>query len=193
MDCAFYMYMNLKHYSNDGTTPTLKPKQVPELRKKNSISTNQSTQREYQTVTNQVYNRLVSSETKPYSFVTLEEVIYFFNYCFTDMLKYEVDIGDKEMQQPECCVLEEFPPNPEPKEHIMHVTTTKEHEVIDISSKHKEVMDVSRHVVAQEYCTDHEEKDPPIEPDQPQPDDKIPLQPGRATGTKKSKISTTIP
>ena len=31
------------------------------------------------------------------------------------MLKYEVDMGDKEMQQIECCVLEEFPPNPEPK------------------------------------------------------------------------------
>ena len=90
------------------------------------------------------------------------------------MLKYEVDMGDKEMQQTECCVLEEFPPNPEPKEHIMHATTTKEHEVIDISSKHKEVMDVSRHAVAQESCTDHEEKDPPIEPDQPPPDDKIP-------------------
>lgn len=90
------------------------------------------------------------------------------------MLKYEVDMGDKEMQQTECCVLEEFPPNPEPKEHIMHATTTKEHEVIDISSKHKEVMDVSSHAVAQESCTDHEEKDPPIEPDQPPPDDKIP-------------------
>ena len=93
------------------------------------------------------------------------------------MLKYEVDMGDKEMQETECCVLEEFPPNPEPKEHIMHATTTKEHKVIDISSKHKEVMDVSRHAVAQESCTDHEEKDPPIEPDQPPPDNKIPHQP----------------
>ena len=90
------------------------------------------------------------------------------------MLKYEVDMGDKEMQQIECCILEEFLPNPEPKEHIMRATTTKEHEVIDISSKHKEVMDVSSHAVAQESCTDHEEKDPPIEPDQPPPDDKIP-------------------
>ena len=80
------------------------------------------------------------------------------------MLKYEVHMGDKEMQQTECCVLEEFPPNPKPKEH----------EVIDISSKHKEVMDVSKHAVAQESCTDHKEKDPPIEPDQPPPDDKIP-------------------
>ena len=34
MDCAFYMYMNLKHYSNDGTAATLEPEQVPELRKK---------------------------------------------------------------------------------------------------------------------------------------------------------------
>ena len=42
----------------------------------------------------------------------------FFNYYFlilTDMLKYEVDMGDKEMQQTECCILEEFPPNPKPK------------------------------------------------------------------------------
>ena len=90
------------------------------------------------------------------------------------MLKYEVDMGDKEMQQTECCILEEFPPNPKPKEHIMLETTTKEHEVIDIPSKHKAVMDVSSHAVAQESCTDHEEKDPPIEPDQPPPDDKIP-------------------
>nr|XP_040251390.1 trichohyalin-like [Aegilops tauschii subsp. strangulata] len=114
MDCAFYMYMNLKHYSNDGTAATLEPEQ------------------------------------------------------------YEVDMEEKEMQQIECCILEEFPPNPEPKEHIMHATTTKEHEVIDISSKRKEIMDVSSHAVAQESCTDHEEKDPPIEPDQPPPDDKIP-------------------
>jgi hypothetical protein len=110
------------------------------------------------------------------------------------MLKYEVDMGDKEMQQTECCVLEEFPPNPEPKEHIMHATTTKEHEVIDISSKHKEVMDVSSHAVAQESCTDHEEKDPPIEPDQPPPDDKIPHQPEEATDTNNEQnINSNIP
>ena len=90
------------------------------------------------------------------------------------MLKYEVDMGDKEMQQAECCVLEEFPPTPEPKEHIMHATTTQEHEVIDISSKRKDIMDVSSHAVAQQSCTDHEQNDPPIEPDQPPPDDKIP-------------------
>ena len=52
------------------------------------------------------------------------------------MLKFQVDMGDKEMRQTECCILEEFPPNPEQKEHIMRATTTKEHGVIDISSKH---------------------------------------------------------
>nr|XP_045089557.1 myosin-1B-like [Aegilops tauschii subsp. strangulata] len=147
MDCAFYMYMNLKHYSNDGTVEILEPEQVPELRKK-------------------ILYQLISQHKGNTKLSLIK--------CTTDMLKYEVDMGDKEMQQTECCVLEEFPPNPEQKEHIMHATTTKEYEVIDISSKHKEVMDVSRDVVAQESCTDHEEKDPPIEPDQPPPDDKIP-------------------
>ena len=90
------------------------------------------------------------------------------------MLKYEVDMEDKEMQQAECCVLEEFPPTTGPKEHIMHATTTQEHEVIDISSKRKDIIDVSSHAVAQQSCTDHEQNDPPIEPDQPSPDDKIP-------------------
>ena len=87
MDCAFYMYMNLKHYSNDGTAATLKPEPVPELRKKNSISSNQSTQREYQTVINQVYKRLAFSETKPYNFVTLGEVIFFL-IIFFDSNRY---------------------------------------------------------------------------------------------------------
>ena len=89
------------------------------------------------------------------------------------MLKYEVDMEDKEMQQAECCVLEEFPPTLEPNEHIMRAATTQEHEVIDISSKRKEIMDVGSHAVAQQPCTDHEQNDPPIEPDQPPPDDKI--------------------
>ena len=90
------------------------------------------------------------------------------------MLKYEVDMEDKEMQQAECCVLEEFPPTTGPKEHIMHAATTQEHEVIDISSKRKDIMDVSSHAVAQQSFTVHEQNDPPIEPDQPPPDDKIP-------------------
>jgi hypothetical protein len=34
MDCAFYMYMNVKHYFKDGTTAALEAEQVPELRKK---------------------------------------------------------------------------------------------------------------------------------------------------------------
>jgi len=70
----------------------------------------------------------------------------------------------------------------------MRVTTTKEHEVIDISNKHKEVMDVSSHAIAQESCTDHEEKDPPIEPDQPPPDDKIPHH-----ATDEQNINSNIP
>ena len=35
-------------------------------------------------------------------------------------------------------------------------------------------MDASSHAVAKESCTDHEQNDPPIQPDQPPPDDKIP-------------------
>ena len=55
----------------------LKARTSTRVEEKNSISTHQSTQREYQTVINQVYNRLVFLETKSYSFVTLEEVIIF--------------------------------------------------------------------------------------------------------------------
>ena len=56
----------------------LKGRTSTRVEEKNSISTNQSTQREYQTVINQVHNRLVFSETNPYNLVTLEEVIFFF-------------------------------------------------------------------------------------------------------------------
>ncbi|VAH73423.1 unnamed protein product [Triticum turgidum subsp. durum] len=146
MDCTFYMYMNLKHYSSDGTTATLKPEQIPKLRKK-------------------VLYQLISQHRGNTKLSLIK--------CTTDMLKYEVDIEDKEMQQAECCILEEFPPTPGPKDHIMHATTTQEHEVIDISYKRKEIMDVSSHAVAQQSFTDHKQNDPPIEPDQPPPDDKI--------------------
>ena len=109
------------------------------------------------------------------------------------MLKYEVDMEDKEMQQAECCVLEEFPPTTGPKEHIMHAATTQEHEVIDISSKRKDIMDVSSHAVAQQSFTVHEQNDPPIEPDQPPPDDKIPHHAEEETNEQniKSNITTT--
>ena len=46
-------------------------------------------------------------------------------------------------------------------------------EVIDICSEHEKLMHVSSHAVIKETCTNHKQKDPPIEPDRPPPDDKI--------------------
>ena len=46
------------------------------------------------------------------------------------MLKFQVDMGDKEMQRIECYVLEEFPPIPEPKEKLMHVRTTQDKKLL---------------------------------------------------------------
>ena len=48
-------------------------------------------------------------------------------------------------------------------------------------------MHVSSHAIGKESCTDHKENNPPIEPDQPPPDDKISYQPEEATYTNNEK------
>lgn len=79
LDSAFYMYMNVKHYSEEGTTMSLTEEQAPELRKR-------------------IMYHLLSEHISNANLVLLN--------CTRDMLKHKVVIEDEEMKEVQCDMVE---------------------------------------------------------------------------------------
>ncbi|KAI5005348.1 hypothetical protein ZWY2020_032591 [Hordeum vulgare] len=79
LDSAFYMYMNVKHYSEEGTTMSLTEEQAPELRKRNMY-------------------HLLSEHIGNANLVLLN--------CTRDMLKHKDVNEDEEMKEVQCDMVE---------------------------------------------------------------------------------------
>nr|XP_020195162.1 uncharacterized protein LOC109780992 [Aegilops tauschii subsp. strangulata] len=172
LDCAFYMFMNTKHYTDGGETVYLTEEQVPELRKK-------------------ILYQIISQyrDTAALSLI---------NYT-KDTLNSEVDMKDSKMQRIHCDIIqEEIPPTPEhigtSAQEIQVIginDTSSDEEKQDYHVSSKDTTKASEEALTEEQAQtdaglqreqqaqpdtdlqkEDEWKDPPIEPDRPPPDKK---------------------